>query len=156
MNENTAITATKHANFLSPDAKGNHQRNLSQENQGKALKDKPKKRIAFKDDATNFEETATNIEKTTADKSSKKIIFQENVEENQAIADRGRSRTNCGKSSIAETWEIDAKIPKRSKSCDTGKTFFERQSKEIDELFEVLTNFQSFKLRAGFFNILTF
>lgn len=65
--------------------------------------------------------------------------------------DRQRSRTNFAKKNITDNNKFDSKNIVRSQSWDTGKTYIESQSKEIDEMFEYLENFQSLHLNEKFF-----
>lgn len=84
-----------------------------------------------------------------ANKQQKMARFKESMDNNadeEMPLDRGRSRTNV-KKKYSESLDLNQVVMKRSKSCDTGKNFFEKQSKEIDEIFEVLNNFQSLRLK---------
>ena len=102
---------------------------------------KPKKKLMFADEFS--------------EKPKKKIGFKENEDENskeeiEQSADRSRSRTNFQKKSMQDSMDLSSLHP-RSKSCDTGKREIESQNREIDEMFELLANFQTFRLNKKYF-----
>ena len=92
--------------------------------------------------------------KIELDKTKKKLIFADENEQNnknEEVSDRQRSRTNYTKQSIPDTgFDLSGLSKPRSKSCDTGKTQMESENKEIDEMFEVLANFQALRLNKKY------
>ena len=105
---------------------------------------KPKKKIMFADE--------------NPENPPKKIGFQDlednkSNEINEEIADRHRSQSNFHKKNMQDSIDLSSLHP-RSKSWDSGRREIETQNKEIDEMFEVLANFHTFRsLKKFIFNL---
>ena len=131
------------------------EKNQNHKNLGSSMK---KARFEEKDESEENERkkllAAEEESKIELDKTKKKLIFADENEENnknEEVSDRQRSRTNYTKQSIPDTgFDLSGLSKPRSKSCDTGKTQMESENKEIDEMFEVLANFQALRLNKKY------